>query len=124
MTETLISLDTAILAKTKGFDWPTNAVHARLEVAYLLPTQALLAKWLRDHHYIFITVVRETIGSDEWVFAYRLDYLPKEYWEAKRRCPHFQVKESFSDGFGTYSGGWDTFEEALENALKHSLELL
>lgn len=124
MTDTLISLDTAILAKEKGFDWPTNAVHARLDVAYLLPTQALLAKWLREQ-YIYIIIKKEIIGSDEWVWAYRIEYLPKDKQGAKRRCLFFLEKESYKESpGGTYWGGWDTFEEALENALKHSLELL
>lgn len=151
MTDTIISLEVAKLAKEKGFSVGSpnyyNLVHGDLRTSGVgksgfapearpsnsnntfaiaeAPTQSLLQRWLREQHYVFITVHYEIIGSDEWVFSYRFDYLPKEHWEAKRRCLHFEVKESYQESpGGTYWGGWNTYEEALENALKDSLSLL
>lgn len=83
-----------------------------------------LQKWTREVHYIYITVVKQTLGSDEWGFAYEISYLPKEFEDAKRRCPHFINIDSFHGGGASYAGAWDTYEEALENGLLKALNLI
>jgi hypothetical protein len=90
MNETLIGLETAKLAKEKGFDW--NVTHAyskagfnqvynpafpenmndnqRVVISgvyknppyYSAPTQSLLQKWLREKHLVHIEV---TFGKDK-----------------------------------------------------------
>lgn len=125
MTDQLISLETAILAKEKGFDWeciwmytdqgePQNLIgissyqiqnrHKWLKA----PTQSLLQKWLRDRC-IFITVDHKYIGDNEWVFVYKVDYSPE------KKPP----SEPITDQRVGY-----TYEEALEVGLKYSLNLL
>lgn len=84
-----------------------------------------ITEWLRIFHYIIITPVWESLGSDEWCYGFEVRWLPKEFHEAKRRCPHFQTKQSFSiSGGASYSGGWDTPLEAIEEGVKYSLKLL
>lgn len=80
---------------------------------------------LRENH-IHIVIRRYCIGSDEWVFGYAVEYLPKEYWDAKRRSVHFvDIKHSFQESpGGTYWGGWDTHEEATNEAIKYAMTLL
>lgn len=144
MKEQLISLETAKLAKEKGFNEPCYAYYSESrdlmdhisafpgyynvgeQVDILAaPTQSLLAKWLREKHLCYVFIRRECIGSDEWVFAYQLDWLPKEHWDAKRRAIHFKDKDSYNESpGGTYWGGWGTYEEALEKGLFEALKLI
>lgn len=138
MKDQLISFETAVLSEEKGFDWrPLNYTYKndgflqRYENTHLgiphypVPTQSLLQRWLREVHQIHIQVKRECIGSDEWEFSYLIDYLPKDFWNYKRRATHFEYIESFSmSGGATYSGAWSTYEECLEKALFHALKLI
>jgi hypothetical protein len=138
MIDEIIIFETAKLANGKGF--PTNLFNTswynsngiilgsidNLEdkTTFLAPTQSLLQRWLREMHTIYITIVKETLGSDEWAFAYEISYLPKEHENEKRRCPHFVNIDSFRMGYATYSGAWDSYEEALENGLQQALKLI
>jgi hypothetical protein len=143
MTEQLISFETAKLAKEKGFNWKCYQAYdwisgfpGNTHTGYnnwnkfgdgkaSAPTQSLLQKWLRDEHKIFVSVERCVIGSDEWEFGYFIDYLPKEHFEDKRRVGSFKEIRSFEDDYPySYSGAWYTWEQALEEGLKKSLELL
>lgn len=147
MKETLISFETAKLAKEVGFTLQSNPFgyitkfyepstkiirsygrHRVKNIDELIyaPTQSLLQKWLREKHNIHISVTLEFIGSDEWVYAYEIIYLPKNEANIKRRSVLFKKIYSFSfkEEIGTYNGGWDTYEEALEEGLKESLKLL
>lgn len=105
---------TAAIAAAKGYH------HG----AGIITTKSDLQKWLRVDNEIHIEIRRETIGSDEWAFSYRIDYLPKEHWEEKRRCGFFKEKNPFYIGVGTYAYAWDTYEEALEEALLAGLNLI
>jgi hypothetical protein len=68
-----------------------------------------------EKHLIFLSVEIEAIGSDEYVFVYRINHLPKEHWEAKRRMQHFKEKNSLQiSGGASYMGGYDSYEEAWE----------
>lgn len=113
MKEQLISLETARIAKEKGFDWPTNAFHSRLEekVVYNLPSQSILQKWLRDVHKVYLSV--SFIGPDSNLFEYRLDHgLKGSHWANGQWYPKFS---------GCF---FNTYEEALEAGLLESLKLI
>lgn len=120
MKEQYISLETAKLAKEKGFNWPVEFCYDKCEMlatyfpggnknynnsAYCLnaPTQSLLQKWLRDEKKIFVSPT--FIGPDTNKFQYRLDI-------------------GGSGMIGEHSGWFDTFEECLEAGLLASLNLL
>ena len=51
MTEQLISKETAVLAKEKGFDLNNHLKNGNP------PTQSLLQKWLREKHNIDISIL-------------------------------------------------------------------
>lgn len=138
--EQYISLETARLAKEKGFNLQQDMFYNagsgfKLQSDPILrtgvdewieaPSQAVLAKWLRAEHFIYITVERCVIGSDEWDFGYVIDYLPKEHHEEKRRVGFFLEKKSFEDNYPySYTGAWYTWEEAFEKALIEALKLI
>lgn len=77
-------------------------------------------------NYIYVFIHRHDIGSDEWVFSYSIEYLPKDRWQEKRRAPHFLfIKDTYRESMGgTYDGGWDTYDEALREGEKAAHEIL
>lgn len=120
----LVSLQTAKLAQEKGFDANVPDYFFDAGSRFSAPSKDILYKWLRDK-LIFVHVTIEFIGSDEWVFAYEIQWLPKEDFNAKRRSQKFKVKKSFEESpGGTYWGGWDTYEEALDGGLREALKLI
>lgn len=121
MEETLINPETAKLAKNKGCRVKGIIVN---DGGIARCTQSILQKWVRETYWIHINITKESIGSDEKVYAYEIEYLPKEFWEAKRHVKHLVYIESFVGGMSSYDGGWDTYEEALEVALQKSLNLI
>jgi hypothetical protein len=125
MKDQLITLETAKLAKEKGFDTPTpwyyhpryglhtafweedgddNSNHNSDEWAdgyYSAPTQSTLQKWLREKHHLHVFSIRE---EDDWIFKY---------------C-------EFSQGNKTREGRvqYATYEQALEAGLLEALRLI
>ena len=71
---------------------------------------------------IFVNHKYIALGSDEWGFSYRITWLPKKYDDNKRRSPHMLTYDSFSGGGATYSGAWDTQEQALTAGIKFANE--
>lgn len=121
MEDTLISFETAKLAKDKGFNietkhWydQTTALNpikgARGAMDYqnigYAPTQSLLQKWLREKHNIIITVA--SIFTDETHTEIR-------YWW------WIQGHEDDENEEEIY---FETYELSLESALKEALNLL
>lgn len=144
-TDRLVSSDTAKIAKDLGFNYPTCARYDdqyqndwtlappstwfegnhQGTLTMSAPSQSQLSKWLREEHMIFLSITRESIGSDEWVFGYIVEWLPKEHWDEKRRSGFFKDTKSFVESpGGTYWGGWDSYEEAMENGLIKSLSII
>jgi len=147
----IITFETAKLAKVKGvqigieidayaltdvfnykrgeliplyFEEPADVALMRDKIAEAC-SQDILCGILRNNYNIFININRHSIGSDEWVFGYYIEYLPKKHWQAKRRSSKFEyIEDKFYIGYGTYGNAWDTYEEALENALVKSLTLI
>ena len=130
--------EVAKLAKEKGFNVPTRTVKVekiegtgkevwdeeeyrfitQCETRSLkIPTQSLLQRWLREEKGINVEVIAQPICST-----------------SKKNCYWWSIKQN-SDGFCyqyeecsyiLYSdeGYFDTYELALEDALKYSLENL
>lgn len=67
---------------------------------------------------IFVSHEYTSLGSDEWGFSYRITWLPKKYENEKRRAPHMLSYDSFTGAGATYSGAWDTQEQALTEGIK------
>jgi len=88
------------------------------------PEQALVVKWLREEHDITITVAKESIGSDEYVYVFEISYLLPKFRDAKRRVILYTTKSSFTAYGGTYDGGWNSYDEAELAGIKSGIEAL
>ena len=128
MKEELISFETAVLAKEKGFneycryryDKPSNNLsswpfHEADEeswhdnsscVGESAPTQSLLQKWLREEYGFHVDIVFNN-GTRGY-----------NYLEFYEKCAPLASQTNHSQN--TY----DTYEQALEEGLKEALKLL
>ena len=122
--EEICTYEVAKLAKEKGFDVPTFGYY-RIDtedwyrtdvyddwndstIRYSAPTQSLLQLWLREEKGIHISVEYEWVeGIDDWTF----------YAYIKKVNNAKVVDDAIKSGFNTY-------ELALEEALKYALENL
>lgn len=117
MQEQIISFETAVLAKEKGFPQLNQGVYFTKEkehclvgwgfndrtdnslAQYSAPTQSLLQKWLREVHEIIIYVIPSYIEDESLVY----------------KC----------NGFDNYiQVQRQTYEEALEIGLQEALKLI
>jgi hypothetical protein len=135
MEEQLITLETAVLAKEKGFDSSTvnmcwvksgnesyngkrmsrNSIPYIAEGAALIlqPTQALLQKWLREKHNINISITTK-LNIKKWDFIpYDLKMNGREYV----KYYYFYYKNLKDRKF-------DSYEDALEEGLVEALNLI
>ena len=111
MTDTLVSFDTAILAKEKGFNIPEEIFISNEEnytTNFNIPTQSLLQKWLREVHKISTTVFSSS----------------QESWSGKVNTPsirgvHGNVEQIHYKGEDAH-----TYEESLEEVLQEGLKLI
>lgn len=119
ISDTLISFETAKLAKEKKF-WGVFLLYSAMSKKiwrthflgddefkenYPAPTQSLLQKWLRDTHNIYLTVIP----------SYTDDNLLKSkyYFEI------FHIRK-----LKQFHGDFKTYEEALEEGLQTALKQL
>jgi len=130
MKEELITFETAKLAKEKGFDEVTDInyyedYNYKLESNFnglkhsdgnnyfiSAPTQSLLQKWLRDKHNIHIQCeVRVTYGEykKSFVNLYQMNV--------------FTISGDMKN-HTTFTGNYNTYEEALEAGLVEALKLI
>lgn len=131
MRDDVILLDTAKLARDKGFKIPCDAryywdykwklslmgvvkctnsgdLKDGENVSYCAPTQSLIQKWLRDEHKIYVTV-----SSIEYGESIIFDYSIKQ----KAQIFGFSDIQSKIQEFKTY-------EEALEAGIIKALNLI
>ena len=104
MKDKVITFETAKLAKDKGFDKITFERKAsNLELVELnnFPTQSLLQRWLREKHELNIDIGNFGI-----------------YWEVAI----YTIEENME--VIHESGGYNTYEEALELGLQKGLKLI
>jgi len=126
MEEELITFDTAVLAREKGFKVPTFAFYTKSgelfwlnveenppltnnSIEYIAPTQSLLQKWLREVHLTHIYM--DMTGSERFTLCFRHIDGEGKHWS------HTYKEE----------GGYvyfDTYEEALEKGLQEALKLI
>ena len=103
--EQRVNLETAKLAKEKGFDWETNAfkpiIPGETETVYLLPTQALLNKWLREVHQLH---VHSEFKSGSWYCS----------------VVHFKKGEQWYISAGKIV---NSYEESMEIGLEQALRM-
>ena len=118
--ESYVSFETARLLKEAGFDVPCDNYYDKDGFfrgdfkAYMCPTQALAARWLREVHgihvssNIFMDSANDSDGNtvDEWT-----------YWSFDLFDNSGRIIEESDDRY-------DSYEEALEAGLKRGLELI
>ena len=114
MTDTLISFETAKLAREKGFICNNGIIEIDQRMFPHLPdkikrlsTQSLLQKWLRETYFIHIViqVFHDTSGlGKKWTFSADIFY-----------------ENGDVDRSGLTE---DTYEEALEEGLSKALKLI
>jgi hypothetical protein len=125
--EEICTYEVCMLAKEKGFPqdvfgtcemksscyledgrYYKNGCICPVEDAYTAPTQSLLQRWLREEEGIHISVEYEWVeGVDDWTF-----------WAYIKKINNAKVvNDAIKSGFNTY-------ELALEDALKYALENL
>ncbi len=122
MSDTLVSFETAKLAKEKGFPdilGLTYSQDGRLEghrsINYPAPTQSLLQKWLREKHdtHIEISLV-DNSRTYHW-----------EYTVVTSNDRDFNDEYCFDSAKNHYNNEeFKTFEEALEKGLQEALKLI
>lgn len=126
MKDQLISLETAKLAKEKGFNSVDN-YYFTLDAPentplYPVSTQSLLAKWLREVHRVFVEPVYE---RGDW--CYVLKTLPTD--EDIANSGECEDGDLWLDSDTINASEWflqeyKSFEEALEEGLKAGLALI
>ncbi len=131
MTEQRVTLETAKLAKEKGFDIPSGRFYREStlghylinpEYAYdfdiLAPTQSMLQKWIREKHRILVIVTPEIIISNYSKYTYSIILLDNDL-----RINHTNIfisKDKDSSKFFLST----TYELALEAGLQEALKLI
>lgn len=99
MNEQLVSKETDILAKERGFDLNNHLKNGNP------PTQGLLQKWLREKYHLIIIVA----------YQYEHDSTPYSYWI---------YKENNSLPINQWVNDLNTYEEALEAGLQKALSCI
>lgn len=134
--EQFVSFETAKLLKEVGFDIPCRGIYVTdrtgyyefreydskqtkddlcwniedgFQYEYLAPTQALAARWLREEHRIVVDVTFIPPSTDGNVWQYFIGEMDDMVWNGD---------------FEPSDRRYKTYEEALEEGLKRSLELL
>ena len=108
MEDTLITFETAKLAKEKGFEFKIVwgyilGFKNNHERDKYLPTQSLLAKWLREKHNIIVLVDYEGIDGYYYKYYYYINEVKK---------------------YNASDKNYITFEEAYEIGLHEALKLI
>lgn len=117
--EEICTYEVAKLAKEKGFDENCSYVYNNdrvllgvkgvrcwHKVEFTAPTQSLLQRWLREKGFGEVEV---------------------RHWPKTNKYPHhygWEVKDNLGDLMSYSSKMFDTYELALEDALKYALENL
>ena len=108
MEDTRVTFETAKLAKEKGFEFRVVweyilGFKEDSERDKYLPTQSLLAKWLREKHNIIVLVDYEGIDGYYYKYYYYINEVKK---------------------YNASDKNYITFEEAYEIGLQESLKLI
>jgi len=141
MHEKLISIKTALLAKQKGFNWSVlNHFEESLlkqgkytsvsnistgfanynQASYTCnqPTQALLQKWLRQKHKLYVNIEGVVTIQNHHNFYYTITYgeLYEELLEVLPADPKIRINLG--------GGPYHTYEKTLEIGLQNALRII
>lgn len=122
MTDTLISFTTAKLAKEKGFNDNTQWCYSLLEngcsegilnhvhMGAPAPTQSLLQKWLRENYNVNTAIM--PWNTKKW------------WWQLEDISLYDNLKGCLIQAESNTNKQYNTYEEALEDALIEALKLI
>lgn len=137
ITEDYCSYEVAKLLKEKGFNGPCRAIyspkgvvrHFLKEEVYrhslkghkkLCPTHQMTMKWLREIHHIEINI---TFGFPYNSLISKSEY--KYFWSIVKVCDdHLEYPMNKPDSMEYHEEQANTYEEAIESALKYILKYL
>lgn len=128
-------------ATERAYEWADQMVKIRQR--YLPPVDHDIAPYNPDnrpiYHHIPSLIEREAAlggfsqggfqvlvtmnytSSDDVVYGYEIHY---QEGTEKRMCNRHRKFESYQEsGGGTYSGGWQTFQEAFKTGIEHAEEM-
>lgn len=123
MTEELVTLETAKMLRTKGFnEYCKNVIDINNipgetiyrtnnelpKQCFSQPTQSIAQKWLRETKNLHVEIYRNACG-----YGYIIVKANNGTW----------MEDDDAKGPND-SGNWDTYEEALEAGLQEALELI
>lgn len=132
MEETLVTFETALLAKEKGFSWATTYEYGKDECFYSrdyiphdynirglisAPTQSLLQKWLREVHKINVESYYLPNAEKYASHAVPMNIIKPKHYNFVGECYNARKKYLSKNRFNTY-------EEALEEGLINGLNQL
>lgn len=151
MQEQVITLETAKIAKDKGFDLESPAYYGCDEpssgetnrffvktwlrcddinkkdtqegtLVYSAPYKYDLQKWLREKHHINVLVNFETIDDSETAYTWHIkQYIEEGNNRKKDTWDFYEDLYSFSADRMQW---FDTYEQALEDGLREALKLV
>lgn len=144
-TEDYVSYSLALALKEAGFDWKCDHYWYKVYMdsdkiemrqgktmdynndGWFVPHCSAphiyyAQKWLREKKGIVVTIGFEPIDDSDMVYTYTINrYNPdggKNVWDCWDTC------RSLNGCGSTYSGGWDSYEQALSAGIASALELI
>ena len=121
ITEDYVSFEIAKLLKEKGFDYQGfDYIDFEGEVIRQdRPTHQMAMKWLRGTHEIFIEIKRD----NQWYEGYEVTPITKHDKERGHKPEYYAIILN-KIGISKTTDHLDSYEEAVEAALKYALENL
>lgn len=102
-----------VTEQSKHFSTFVNFQENSFDDCYEAPTQSLLQKWLREEHKLFISITTFTVKYTTYTIYKLKDIVDIIYFNAR----NINDEKSRSDHY-------DTYEDALEDALINALKLI
>jgi hypothetical protein len=137
MNDQLITLETARLAKEKGFDWKCYAYYSEnndfveagsisganfnvsMEIAVKsAPSQSLLVRWLRDEHGWHIIIIPVVTTG----YTFKITKVWKKNFDPNSEDIELAIETPPYKGVNAYD--YESYEEALEQGLQEALKLI
>lgn len=136
----IVPSELACMLKKAGFDWPCNSRFKNGTLEKDLPEQNYnlgnndicsapylwyVQKWLREEKEFVITIDFEAIDDSDMVYTYTINqYIPDGFNRCKDVWDFWRKKYSLCGCGSSYSGGFDTYEEALYAGILYATDLI
>lgn len=109
-----------------GCYWEGGSLHKKNHnediPKFSAPTLWHAQKWLREKKGIVVTVGFEPVDDSDMVYTYSIKHYNPD--GGKNVCDCWDTYRSLNGCGSTYSGGWDTYEEALSAGIAGAIKLI